>query len=124
MDMWQVVSDTMSLRVVATGKSLPNRARLAQRIDRLDRKAPEVGRPDTFRRTSRLSRTQLIATGEFGATVAIAVERTVQRSDRRPATVPPACSASCARVRGSSTGLRPPARQLAQRQPPVGGPKV
>jgi hypothetical protein len=42
--MWQVVSDTMSLQVVATGKSLPSRARLAQRIDRLDRNADEVGR--------------------------------------------------------------------------------
>jgi hypothetical protein len=42
--MWQVVSGTMSLQVVATCKSLPNRARLAQRIDRLDRNAAEGGR--------------------------------------------------------------------------------
>jgi hypothetical protein len=42
--MWQVVSGTVSLQVVATGRSLPGRALMAQRIDRLDGFAAHVGR--------------------------------------------------------------------------------
>jgi Delta3-Delta2-enoyl-CoA isomerase len=46
--MWQVVSGTRGLQVVATCGSLPERARLAQYADRRDRKAAEAGRNPAF----------------------------------------------------------------------------